>query len=138
MKEALKQAKKASKKGDVPVGAVIVYKNKIIAKAYNKKENKQNSIAHAEILVINKACKKLKTWHLEECELYTTLEPCLMCTGAIIQSRINKVYYSTENPNFGELKNNIKKYNKNIIIESQILDNESTKLLKDFFKKIRK
>lgn len=90
MQIAIKEAKKAAKRGDVPVGAVIVYKNKIIAKAHNKKQLRRNSLKHAELLVINKACKKLKTWHLDECTIYVTLEPCMMCTGAIIESRIKK------------------------------------------------
>lgn len=137
MKIALEEAKKAYKKGDVPVGAVIIKKNRIIAKSYNKKEKQNNAIKHAEIEVINKACKKLKTWHLEQCTLYTTLEPCLMCTGAIIQSRIGEIYYATENPNFGEIKIT-KKYNKKIKIKNGLLQKESNELLKNFFKEKRK
>lgn len=137
MQIAYKEALKAYKKGEVPVGAVIIKNNKVIAKSYNKKEKKNNAILHAEIDAINKACKKLKTWHLENCILYTTLEPCLMCTGAIVQSRINEIYYATENKNFGEI-NNIKKYNKQIKINSGLLKNESSELLKKFFKEKRK
>ncbi len=137
MIEALKQANKAFKKGDVPVGCVIVYNNKIIAKAYNKKEKNNNAIKHAELIAIDQACRKLKTWHLEECTLYTTLEPCLMCTGAIIQSRIGEVYYATSNPNFGEI-DNLKKYNKQIKINKGLLEKESSELLKKFFKEKRK
>ena len=99
--ETFKLAKKAKLKGDFPVGALIVKNNKIISKAYNKKEYKQNSIYHAEILAINKACKKLKTWHLDNCILYTSMEPCLMCYGSIIQSHIKKIVYSAENFSFG-------------------------------------
>lgn len=141
MEEAIKQAKKAYKKGEVPVGTIIVYKNKILVKSYNKKETKKNAINHAEIIAIQKACKKLKTWHLENCEIYTTLEPCMMCMGAIIQCRISKIYYATKNNNYGELNNNIdllKKYNKNIIIEEGLLKKESSNLLKQFFKERRK
>lgn len=137
MLKAIEQAQKAYKMGDVPVGAIIVKNNKIIAKDYNRKEKNHNATAHAEMLVINKACKKLKTWHLEDCTLYITLEPCLMCTGAIIQSRIGKIFYAAENPNYGELNNNIK-YNNNIKIEEGICKNESKELLKSFFKDIRK
>lgn len=137
MKIALKEAKKAYYKGDVPVGTVIIYKNKIISKAYNKKEKNNNATKHAELIAIAKACKKLKTWHLEECTLYTTLEPCLMCTGAIIQSRISKIYYAASNPNFGEI-NNLKKYNKQININKGLLEKESSELLKKFFKEKRK
>lgn len=137
MNLALKQAIKAYNKGDVPVGAVIIKNNKVIATSYNKKEKLNNAIKHAEIDAIEKACKKLKTWHLEECILYTTLEPCLMCSGAIIQSRINKIYYSTSNPNFGEI-NQIKKYNKQIEINNGLLEKETSELLKKFFKEKRK
>ena len=94
LKIAYKEALKAYKKGDIPVGCVIVKKNKIVAKAYNKKEKNNIATYHAEILAINKACKKLKTWHLDDCILYTTMEPCIMCSGAIIQSRIKKIVYS--------------------------------------------
>lgn len=137
MQEALKQALKAYKKGDVPVGAIIVKNNKIIARSYNKKEKSNNAIKHAEIDVIEKACKKLKTWHLEECVLYTTLEPCLMCTGALIQCRINKIYYSSPNPNFGEIEL-IKKYNKQLEVNKGLLENKTSLLLKKFFKEKRK
>ena len=134
---ALKEAKKAYNKGDVPVGAIIVKNNKVISKAYNKKEKNNNAIMHAEIIAISKACRKLKTWHLEDCILYTTLEPCLMCTGAIIQSRINIIYYSASNENFGEIEQ-LKKYNKNVIIKKGLLEKESKKLLQNFFKDKRK
>lgn len=134
---ALKEAKKAYTKGDVPVGAIIVKNDKVISKAYNKKEKNNNAIMHAEIIAISKACRKLKTWHLEDCTLYTTLEPCLMCTGAIIQSRINTIYYSASNENFGEIEQ-LKKYNKNVIIKKGLLEKESKKLLQNFFKDKRK
>ena len=93
MIEAIKQAKIAQNKGNIPVGAVIVMNNKIISKAYNKKNSKKVSIYHAEILAIIKACKKLKSWRLNECDLYMTLEPCNMCLSAIGESRIKNVYY---------------------------------------------
>ena len=137
MKEALKEAKKAYKKDDVPVGCIIIKDNKIIARAHNQKENKKNAIKHAEIIAISKACKKLKTWHLDDCILYTTMEPCMMCTGAIIQSRINKIYYSISNESFGELENYKLKNNK-IEIEKNILANQSQQLLRNFFEEKRK
>ena len=136
MNLALKEAKKAFNKDDVPVGCVIVKNNKIIAKAYNKKENKKDAVKHAEIEAIAKACKKLKTWHLEDCSLYTTMEPCMMCSGAIIQSRIGHICYAIKNDSFG-MSDYIKKYNKNIIIEKGILSDESLKLVQEFFKKKR-
>ena len=98
MKEALKEAIKAYKKLEVPVGAVIVKDEEIIARAHNLKEIKNDTTKHAEILAIQKASKKIEAWRLEECEMYVTLEPCAMCAGAIINSRIKKVYIGTEDP----------------------------------------
>ncbi len=95
MKEALKEAKKAYKKLEVPVGTVIVKNGEIIARAYNQKESKKNATKHAEIIAIEKACKKIDNWRLNDCELYVTLEPCPMCAGAIMNSRIKKVYIGT-------------------------------------------
>ena len=135
MNEALKEAKKAYKIDDVPVGCVIVKNNKIIARGHNQKEKKNNAIMHAEIIAISKACKKLKTWHLEECVMYVTMEPCIMCTGAIIQSRINTIYYSISNTSFGGLEKN--KLN-NVVINKGILKEQSEKLLKNFFREKRK
>ncbi len=141
MKIAINEAKKAYKKNEVPVGAVIVKNGKIIAKAHNKKENKKISIYHAEILAIIKACKKLKTWRLDDCELYVTLEPCLMCAGAIIQSRITKLYFSITNEKFGYISSidNIlnKKNNHKIQIQEGMYQKESQKLLISFFKNKR-
>lgn len=130
-------AKKASKKGDFPVGALIVKNDRIIAKAYNTKERQNNAIHHAEIIAINKACKKLKTWHLEECTLYTSLEPCMMCTGAIIQSRIKRIVYSNANQNFGAIENQNNKINKNVEV-IKIENKENLILIQDFFKTKRK
>ena len=90
MREALKEAKKAYGKLEIPVGAIIVKDGKIISRGYNQKEGKKDSTRHAEIIAIQKACKKLNSWRLLDCEMYVTLEPCSMCAGAIIQSRINK------------------------------------------------
>lgn len=138
MKVAIDEAKKSSLKGDVPVGAIIVLNNKIIAKAHNLKEKNKNAICHAEILAINKACKKLKRWRLDDCVLYVTMEPCMMCTGAIIQSRIKKIVYSIENSDFGTLRNieNDKKYN--LDVEKGICSLESLEIIQEFFKKRRK
>lgn len=140
---ALKQAGKAYKKGDVPIGAVVVKNDKIISKAFNKKEKNRNAIEHAEILAITKACKKLKTWHLEDCTLYTTVEPCMMCCGAIIQSRIANLVYGTKNSKFGYagsidnlLDNNKNNHKVNVI--SGIKKKEASELLILFFKSKRK
>lgn len=101
MQEAVKQSLVAQKNDDVPVGAVIVCNNKIIAKSHNKKERSNDATNHAEILAISKACKKRNSWHLDDCKLYCTMEPCMMCCGAIIQSRIKKIYYLVKNEKFG-------------------------------------
>ena len=143
MNLALKEAKKAYKHDDVPVGAVIIKDNKIISKAHNQKEKKKNATRHAEIIAIEKACKKLKTWHLDDCILYVTLEPCLMCAGALIQSRIKKVVYSTPSEKFGYIESidNVFLKNKNnhlVEIEKGLCAKKSQKLLKDFFKQKRK
>lgn len=141
MEEALKLAQKANKKGEVPIGAVIVRNGKIISKGFNKREKTQNAIMHAEIVAIEKACKKLRSWRLDDCEIYVTLEPCLMCLGAIINSRIKKlVFGASDNKSctkeFLLSKNN--SLNHNLEIESGILEEECAKLLKEFFKNARK
>lgn len=99
MEIALKEAKKANKKDEVPIGAVIVKDNKVIAKGYNKREKSKNAINHAEIVAIKRACRKLKDWRLENCEMYVTLKPCPMCAGAISNARIKRVYFGAEETN---------------------------------------
>ncbi len=138
MIEALKEAKKAFELGEVPIGAIIVKDNKIISRAFNKKESSNLATSHAEILAINKACKKINNWRLLDCTLYVTVEPCLMCCGAIIQSRIKKVVYGTSNEYYGAVEsidNTLKKYN--IEVENNILQNECSNIMKEFFKKRR-
>ena len=139
MELALKESLKALKSGDVPIGCVIVKDDKIISKAYNKKEKLNNVTKHAEIIAIEKACKKLKTWHLDECTIYTTMEPYLMCSGAIIQSRIKKIVYALPNPSFGEIENNNKVFKniEKVKIIDNIYKNESKKIVQNFFKNIR-
>ncbi len=141
MKEALKEAKKAYKKEEIPVGAIIVKNGKIIARGHNLKELKNSGISHAEILAIQKANKKLKAWRLEECEMYITLEPCMMCMGAIINSRIKKIYIGTLDPKTGSCKSVINienyKFNHTVEIETGILKDECEYILKDFFKMLR-
>ena len=134
MNIALLEAKKAFKKNEVPIGAVIVKNNKVIARAYNRKTLDNVATYHAEILAIEKACRKLKTWYLEDCILYSTVEPCLMCTGAIIQSRIPKVVYGANNDAFGHLS---KLKDTKIEIISDILKEDCRQILTDFFKKQR-
>ena len=142
MKEALKEAKKAYKKLEVPVGAVIIKDGEIIARAYNLKETKKDTTKHAEILAIQKASKKLGAWRLEECEMYVTLEPCTMCAGAIINSRIKKVYIGTKDPKAGACGSVLNifddyKFNHKVEYEIGIMQKECEKILKDFFKELR-
>ena len=143
MKEALKEALKAYKKEEVPVGVVIVKDDKIIARAYNQKEMKNSPIKHAEIIAIEKACKKLNNWRLNDCEMYVTLEPCPMCTGAIINSRIKKVYIGAVQEKTGACGskvNLIEEYKTETKIDSEfgILQDKCLNLVQDFFKELRK
>lgn len=138
---AIQEAMKASAKAEVPVGCVIVKDNEVIAKAHNLRESTQSALAHAEILAIGKACKKLGSWRLEGCDLYVTLEPCLMCSGAIINSRIRRVIYATPEPKFGahQSKTNVFEieFNHKTEVISGVLAAESNQMLKDFFKTLR-
>lgn len=139
MKEALKEARKAYEKLEIPVGAIIVKDGKVIARAHNLKETKQTATAHAEILAIQKANKKLNNWRLLDCDMYVTLEPCEMCMGAIISSRIKNLYIGTLDPK-KEQEINIEKYREEfgINIETGIMQEECEYILKDFFKNLRK
>lgn len=142
MLKALEQAKKAYKKNEVPVGAVIVNNNKIIASAFNKRETRQNALYHAEILAINKACKKLKSFRLESCEMYVTLEPCPMCSGAIVNARFKKVFFGCPDLNYGccGSKYNFlqdKNFEHLVEVEGGILSDECSTLLKTFFVNLR-
>ena len=143
MKQALKEAEKALKKLEVPVGAIIVKDNKIITRAYNLKEIKKDTTYHAEIEAIKKASKKLNSWRLNDCEMYVTLEPCAMCAGAIINSRIKKLYFGTSDEKTGACGSVLNlledyKFNHKVIVEKGILQKECEKILKDFFKDLRK
>ena len=143
MKEALKEAKKAYNKLEVPVGAVIVKDGKIIARAHNLKESKKDTTKHAEILAIQKASKKLNSWRLTDCEMYVTLEPCTMCAGAIIQARVGKLYIGTmdyKTGACGSILNVLEDYpfNHKVEYETGILRDDCEKILQDFFKALRK
>lgn len=142
MQLALQEAKKAYQNGDVPVGCVIVKDDLVIAKAYNIRQAKKDTLGHAEIVAIKKACKKLDAWILEGCTMYVTLEPCLMCAGAILNARIEKLVYATEEPKFGSVESVAQvldndKYNHHVIVQKGILKEEASELLKNFFKEIR-
>ena len=138
MSIALEQAKLAYKKDEVPIGAVIVKDGKVIAKAYNKRQRKKSAIAHAEVLAIEKACKKIKDWRLSDYEMYVTLEPCPMCAGAIVNARIKKVYFGAyEKTSKSDLLNLIvqdKRLNHTLEIEGGVLEEECALLLKSYFK----
>ena len=143
MKLALKEAQKACDKLEVPVGAVIVKDGKVIAKAHNLKETKFDTTKHAEILAIQKASKKLGSWRLLDCEMYVTLEPCSMCAGAMINSRIKKLYIGALDEKTGacgSVLNLLEDYpfNHKIEVEKGILQKECETMLKDFFKMLRK
>ena len=140
MKLALNEAKKSLKYGEVPVGCIIVYKNKVIAKGFNMKERKKCVLYHAEMIAIEKASKKLNNWRLNDCEMYVTLKPCPMCSSAIKQSRIGKVYYGTDNKNnsISTLILNDIDINNKVKIEGNILFDECRKIIQNFFKYKRK
>jgi len=140
---ALRQAKIASKADEVPVGAVIVKNNEVIAKAHNLKEKKNCANFHAEMVAIERAAKKLNNWYLEDCELYVTLEPCVMCAGAIVNSRLKSVYFGAYDNKAGAAVSlyNIfsdKRLNHTVEFLGGIMEEECALLLSDFFKKKRK
>lgn len=142
MKEAIKQAKKAYAIGEVPIGCVIVYKDKIIGRGYNRRTIDKNTIAHAEMIAIKKASKKMDDWRLENCTMYVTLEPCQMCSGAIVQSRMKKVIVGCMNPKAGcagSILNLLQmpEFNHQVELEIGILEEECSSLMKQFFKELR-
>lgn len=142
MKEALKQAKKAEALNEVPIGCVIVYEGKIIARAYNRRNTDKNTLAHAEIAAIKKASKKLGDWRLEGCSLYVTLEPCQMCAGAIVQARISEVVMASMNPKAGcggSVLNllEMEEFNHQVKVTRGVLGEECSKMLSAFFTRLR-
>lgn len=141
MSMAITLAKQAADEGEVPVGAVIVHDGKVIGTGRNRRENNKNSLAHAEIEAINNACQKLNSWRLSDCTMYVTLEPCPMCAGAIINSRIKRVVYGTQDDKAGSCGSVINlfgcPYNHHPTITLGVLEEQCTALLKDFFKNLR-
>lgn len=141
MKEALKEAKAAAECGEVPVGAVIVKDGEIISRGRNRREEKQNALSHAELEAINSACKALHSWRLDNCELYVTLEPCPMCTGAIINARIKTVIFGAYDIKMGSMDSVINlcdyPYNHKPEIYGGICEEECGLVLQEFFRKIR-
>ena len=142
MREAIKEAKKAEMMDEVPIGCVIVKNNKVISRGHNIRESKQNPTGHAEIVAINKAAKKLNSWRLEDCDIYITLEPCIMCSGAIIQSRIKHIYFGAFDPKGGALGSSInvldaKNINHHPEVTSSVLQEECSKIITNYFKSKR-
>ncbi|XMB67769.1 nucleoside deaminase [Mycoplasmatota bacterium zrk1] len=142
MKMALEEAKKAYLLGEVPIGAVIVKNDEVISKAYNMREKSQMATAHAEVLAIEEACKKLGTWRLDGCDLYVTVLPCAMCAGAIINSRVSKVVYGALEEKFGYLDIindilNSDKFNHKVMVEGGVMEEKCSLLMKQFFQNLR-
>ena len=142
MNEAYKEAKKAFAEDEVPVGCVIVKDDRIIARAHNRKEKRNCALYHAEIECIKKATRKLDNWNLKGCDMYVTLEPCMMCTGAIVNSRIDRIFFGCRDPKGGALVSNIdllqiKNINHYPQIKAGIMEDECSQILKDFFRNKR-
>lgn len=141
MSLALEQAKIAFANGDVPVGAVIVRNDEVVACAYNERELKKDASAHAEVLAIRSACERLCRWRLSDCEMYVTLEPCTMCAGALLNARLGKLYYALKDPRSGAFGSvlNLNSYPllHKIYAEGGLCEEESARLLRDFFEKLR-
>jgi len=143
MKEALKEAHKAELIDEVPIGCVIVKDDKVIARGHNVRESEKNPIGHAEIIAIKKASKKLNSWRLENCDIYVTLEPCIMCSGAIIQSRIRHIYFGAFDPKGGAMGSSIdvleaKNINHHPEVTSGVLQEECSSIISNYFKNKRK
>ena len=143
MKEAIRQARKAGAIGDVPIGCVIVHEGKIIARGYNKRNKNKTVLAHAELLAMSKACKKMGDWRLEECTMYITLEPCQMCAGAIVQARIPRVVIGSMNPKAGcggSILNllEMEEFNHQVDVTRGVLDEECSEMLSAFFRELRR
>ncbi|MBT2714326.1 tRNA adenosine(34) deaminase TadA [Pseudomonas sp. ISL-88] len=143
MREAIKEAKKAEEKGEVPIGAVLVLHDEIVARAHNLRETEQRALAHAEMLAIDEACRKLGTWRLEEAVLYVTLEPCPMCAGAVVLSRVDKVVFGAFDPKggcAGTLMNLLQeeRFNHQAEVVNGVLEEECGEMLSAFFRKLRR
>ena len=142
MRQAITLAKKAAANGDVPIGCVIVYEGKVIARGYNRRNVDKTTLAHAEIMAIKKASKVLGDWRLEDCTLYVTLEPCQMCAGAIVQARIPEVMIGCMNPKAGcagSIYNLLQEpaFNHQVSLFKGVLEEECSQMLKDFFRSLR-
>jgi tRNA(adenine34) deaminase len=141
MKRALYQARKADQLEEVPVGAVIVYKDRIIARGHNLRQSRQDVTLHAEMIALRQACRRLSSWRLEDCDIYVTLEPCIMCAGALIQARIRSLYFGARDPKTGACGSFVDlfalRHNHEVHVQGDILADESTRLLQAFFSRRR-
>ncbi|MDD6432788.1 MAG: tRNA adenosine(34) deaminase TadA [Lactobacillaceae bacterium] len=143
MRAAIKEAHQAEILGEVPIGAVVVHEGQIIGRGHNMREKFQDVTYHAEMLAIMEACTALGSWRLEDCDLYVTLEPCIMCSGAIVNARIKNVYYGAKDPKAGAVDSlyhllNDQRLNHQVNVESGLLGAECSQMLKDFFREIRR
>ena len=143
MRQALRLAKKASDNGDVPIGCLIVYEGKVIARGYNRRNKDKQSLAHAELIAIKKASKVMGDWRLEDCKMYVTLEPCQMCAGAIVQARIPEIVIGCMNPKAGcagSIINllDIQEFNHQVKVTKGVLESECSSMLTEFFRNLRK
>ncbi|WP_251547498.1 tRNA adenosine(34) deaminase TadA [Limosilactobacillus caecicola] len=143
MRAAIDQAHQAELLGEVPIGAVVVKDGQIIGAGHNMREKYQQAVYHAEILAIMEACDALHSWRLEDCDLYVTLEPCIMCSGAIINSRLANVYYAAPDPKAGAVDSlytllNDDRLNHQVVVHAGLLENECSQMLKNFFRAIRR
>jgi tRNA(adenine34) deaminase len=142
MRAALREAEKAARKKEVPVGAVVVYQGKIISRGHNLTESKKSALVHAEMAALSKASAKQADWRLSDCDLYVTLEPCTMCAGAMVLSRVRKIYYGTTDPKAGAVDSTASvlanpKLNHRVLVESGILKEDCSRILTDFFRGLR-
>lgn len=143
MDQALALANQGGKEGEVPVGAVVVFQEEIIARAFNRREQDQNPLGHAELIALKQASEKLRTWRLSECSLYVTLEPCLMCMGAILQARIKHLIYGCRDPKGGCVTSLYQlaedsRFNHKMQVTGQVREKECSEVLTNFFKNLRK
>ena len=142
MREAVKQARKAYNIGEVPIGCVIVHQDKIIGRGYNRRTIDKNTLAHAELIAIKKASRKMDDWRLEDCTMYVTLEPCQMCSGAIVQARITRVVVGCMNPKAGcagSILNllQMEEFNHQTELTTGVLEEECSRMMKEFFRELR-